>query len=181
MPRARCVDSEPSQAVGSPCEAATGPPRCPTTTAPAWELPPRPLRACPPERMPRAGSLGQRARCCAYTQQTGRRRPPPRGVPAVPSSRPVLHTAPCFLEDLNLTRKRPACPGGLVASILSLLTGSVRLPLEGCSFFLHEKVATPFGSHGFPRFPSRGGPAIGAFGGTIKRQSSDTFRPSKRN
>ena len=58
---------------------------------------------------------------------------------------------------------------------------SSRLPLEGCSFFLHEKVATPFGSHGFPRFPSRGGPAIGAFGGTIKRQSSDTFRPSKRN
>ena len=52
-----------------------------------------------------------------------------------PSSRPVLHTAPCFLEDLNLTRKRPRCPGGLVASILSLLTGSVRLPLEGCSFF----------------------------------------------
>ena len=36
-PRARCVDSEPSQAVGSPCEAATGPPRCPTTV---------PLRHC---------------------------------------------------------------------------------------------------------------------------------------
>ena len=181
MPRARCVDSEPSQAVGSPCEAATGPPRCPTTTAPAWELPPRPLRACPPERMPRAGSLGQRARCCAYTQQTGRRRPPPRGVPAVPSSRPVLHTAPCFLEDLNLTRKRPRLPGRARCVDSEPSHGLGEAAARRLLVFLHEKVSTPFGSHGFPRFPSRGGPAIGAFGGTIKRQSSDTFRPSKRN
>ena len=51
--------------------------------------------------MPRAGSLGQRARgcCCVYTQQTELRHPPAAWRPAVPSSRPVLHTAPCFLED----------------------------------------------------------------------------------
>ena len=50
--------------------------------------------------MPRAGSLGQRARgcCCVYTQQTELRHPPAAWRPAVPSSRPVLHTVPCFLE-----------------------------------------------------------------------------------
>ena len=43
-------------------------------------------------------------------------------------------------------------------------------------FFYTKKVATPFGSRGFPRFPSRGGPGIGVSSNTIRHTASDTFR-----
>ena len=88
----------------------------------------------------------------------------------VPRVRPI-----CPRADLGGS---PACLG-LAASILSVLRRSdrrVRPPITELPVFYTKKVATPFGSRGFPRFPSRGGPAIGVSSNTIRHTASDTFR-----